>query len=115
MKTRLTFATSFMCSYFLLFAGQAMAAKPLDVLERSNVYPSGAHLNLNINGKDAKTYTCATSAGGNTVFINEYGESTIQHLTKRISGMIELTALVPCAEVFDGSPALVQIAHGPQG
>ena len=116
MKTRLTVATTFMCSYFLLSVGQsAMAAKPIDVIDKSNGYPSGAHFNLNIHGKDAQKFTCDATSGGNSVFINKYGESTIQYLTNRASGMTALTALDPCAEVFDGSPALVQIPYEAQG
>jgi hypothetical protein len=116
MKTRLTIATLTMCSLFLLSADQmAMAAKPFDVIAKSNGYPSGPHFNLNIHGKDSSTSTCDPTSGGNSVFISEYGESTIQYLSNRNSGVTELTALDPCGEVFDGSPALVQIPSATEG
>lgn len=116
MKKRLTIATSVMCSLLLLSADQmVMAAKPLDVIAKSNGYPSGPHFNLNIHGKDAGIYTCDPTSGGNSVFISEYGESTIQYLSNRNSGVTELTALDPCAQAFDGSPALVQIPFAAEG
>jgi hypothetical protein len=45
--------------------------KPQDVIERSNGFPSGMHFNLNIHGKKAD-YNCDSTAGGNSVFIDEY-------------------------------------------
>lgn len=115
MKIGSKVATSVICSYVLLSAGSsAMAAKSLDVIERSNGFPSGPHYNLNIHGK-ANTYTCDPTSGGGSVFISEYGESIIKYLTNRTSGLTELTALDPCAEPFDGTPALVQIPYASQG
>ncbi|MBN1833215.1 MAG: hypothetical protein JW896_14015 [Deltaproteobacteria bacterium] len=88
-----------------------MAAKPLPVIEMSNGYPSGAHFNLNIHG----TSSCQTSEGGNSVFISEYGESTIQYVTNMKSSVTELIALDTCAEEFDGDPAKVQIPYESEG
>lgn len=97
MKTRLTFATSLLCSYFLLFVGQsAMATKHSDVTERSNGFPSPTYVNLTIHGKDAVTSTCNAMNGRNFVFINKYGQSTGQYVKNRLSAMTRLTALAPC-------------------
>jgi len=117
MKNRWSIAASVMCSSFILFssAQSAMAAKSLDVITKSNGYPSGPHFNLNVHGKDANTFACDPTSGGNSVFINEYGESTVGYLTNRKSVLAELTALDPCAEVFDGTPALVQVPYEAQG
>jgi len=93
----------------------ANAAKPQKVIEYSNGYPSGAHFNLNIHGKDPDTYNCDSSPGGNSVFINEEGDSTITYVSNKKSSVTELIAKDPCAEVFDGNPALVQIPSEQQG
>lgn len=116
MRMQFAAATSMICALFLLSSAQSvMSAKPLDVIEKSNGYPSGPHFNLNIHGKDANTFTCNSMAGGNSVFINEYGESTVQYMTNRKSGVTELIALDPCAEAFDNSPAKVQVPYESQG
>lgn len=112
MKRSLTL--NFFALLSLLLAFQvypAMAAKPLPVIEMSNGYPSGAHFNLNIHG----TSSCQTSEGGNSVFISEYGDSTIQYVTNRKSSVTELIALDTCAEEFDGNPAKVQIPYESEG
>lgn len=103
------FASLTLLLSFLVYP--AMAAKPLPVIEMSNGYPSGAHFNLNIHG----TSSCQTSEGGNSVFISEYGDSTIQYVTNRKSNVTELTALDTCAEEFDGDPAKVQIPYESEG
>ena len=89
----------------------AMAAKPLDVIPRSNGYPSGPHFNLNIHGKDCDTYTCEATMGGGSIFIGEYGLSTIQYVTNKWSLASELRALDPCGECFDGDSAKVQLPY----
>ena len=93
----------------------ANAAKPQKVIEYSNGYPSGAHFNLNIHGKDPDTYNCDSSPGGNSVFIDKEGDSTITYVSNKKSSVTELIAKDPCAEVFDGNPALVQIPSEQQG
>jgi hypothetical protein len=90
-----------------------MAAKPLPVINMSNGYPSGAHHNLNIHGKT--NFTCDSTEGGNSVFISEYGVSTISYVTNRKSSVTELTALDKCAEDFDGDPAKVQLPYEFEG
>jgi hypothetical protein len=99
----------------------SMAAKPQEVIEMSNGYPSGAHFNLNIHGRDGY---CDAAPGGNSVFISEYGTSTIQYVTNKRSSVTELTALDPCAECLDndgdpdtcsGYPAKVQLPYEEKG
>jgi hypothetical protein len=86
-----------------------MAAKPLPVIEISNGYPSGPHDNLNIHGKS--DFTCDSAEGGKSVFIDEYGDSTITYVTNKKSSVTELIVLDKCAEPFDGDPAKVQLPY----
>jgi len=101
-------------------ASVAMAAKPQssgsgkDVIALSNGFPSGAHFNLNIHGKKA-SFTGDSTPGGKSVFILEYGESTIQYVSNKKSSVTELTVLDPLAEAFDGDPAKVQLPSEQQG
>jgi hypothetical protein len=112
MKRTMTLCLFCFLSLFLAFqVNPAMAAKPLPVIEMSNGYPSGPHFNLNIHG----TSSCQTSEGGNSVFISEYGDSTIQYVTNKKSSVTELIALDTCAEEFDGDPAKVQIPYESEG
>lgn len=97
----------------LLSVNCAFAAKSLDVIELSNGYPSGPHYNLNIHGKD--NYTCDGLEGGNSVFISEYGDSTVSYVTNRKSTVTELTVLDKCGEEFDGDSATVQIPYKSEG
>ena len=91
-----------------------LAAKPQPVIEHSNGYPSGSHFNLNVHGKNAD-YACDPAPGGNSVFILEYGFSTLQYVSNKKSAVTELKALDPCAEAFDGDPAKVQLPKEEQG
>jgi hypothetical protein len=76
----------------------AVGGKPADVIEKSNGFPSGMHFNLNIHGRDfAAGETCTHEPGGNSVFIDLYGMSTIEYLSDRKSGVTKLTAVDPCA------------------
>ena len=101
-------------------ASVAMAAKPQssgsgkDIIALSNGFPSGAHFNLNIHGKKA-SFTGDSTPGGKSVFILEYGESTIQYVSNKKSSVTELTVLDPLAEAFDGDPAKVQLPSEQQG
>jgi hypothetical protein len=95
----------------------AMAAKPqnagnkgMDVIEKSNGFPSGKHFNLNIHGKN-DDYQCDASSGGNSVFIREYGTSTLQYISNKKAKVYELTVLDKCAEYFDGDPAKIQLPY----
>jgi hypothetical protein len=100
---------------FIGVSSTAMAGKPQDVIERSNGYPSGAHFNLNIHGKDTDTFTCDQTPGGNSVFISEYGTSTIEYVSNKKSSLTELIVLDPCAESFDNDPSKVMLPHEAQG
>jgi hypothetical protein len=97
----------------LSLTNPAMAAKPLPVIAISNGYPSGPHDNLNIHGKS--DYACDAAEGGNSVFISEYGDSTITYVTNRKSSVTDLIALDKCAEAFDGDPAKVQLPYESEG
>lgn len=96
----------------------AQAAKPSgpdnNVIARSNGYPSGAHFNLNIHGKN-DSYTCDSTPGGKSVFVREYGHSTVQYVSNKRSSVTDLIALDPCAEQYDGDPVKVQIPYEPEG
>jgi hypothetical protein len=110
MKKKMIFEMSVLFTVVLIFSiSTVMAAKPLDVIQISNGYPSGPHFNLNIHGK--VDFACESTEGGNSVFINEYGESTITYVTNRKSLVTDLMALDTCAEPFDGTPAKVQLPY----
>ncbi|HOD49829.1 MAG TPA: hypothetical protein PLJ71_20050 [Candidatus Hydrogenedentes bacterium] len=99
----------------LTSVSSVLAAKPMDVIARSNGFPSGAHFNLNIHGKKDGFVADPTAIGGCSVFISEYGQSTISYVSNKRSSVTELIALDPYAEAFDGDPALVQLPSDPQG
>jgi len=88
----------------------AFAAKPQNVIEKSNGAPSGMHFNLNIHGKKYD-YTCDQSPGGNSVFISEYGSSTLQYVSNKKSSVTQLEVLDPCAEDFDGDPVSIMLPY----
>jgi hypothetical protein len=114
MKKSINFSLSIAFILILLsLFNPAMAAKPLSVIEFSNGYPSGPHDNLNIHGKS--DFICDASEGGNSVFISEYGDSTITYVTNRKSSVTELTVLDKCAESFDETPAKVQLPYESEG
>jgi hypothetical protein len=85
-------------------------AKPQEVVEWSNGFPSGTHFNLNIHGKK-EGFNCDSKSGGGSVFVPEYGDSQINYLQNKKSSVSELTALDACGS-FDGDPALVQLPKG---
>ena len=104
----------------LIGSSAVMAAKPdgsvgtNDVIARSNGFPSGEHFNLNIHGKKAD-YIGDPTPGGNSVFILEYGNSTLEYVTNRKSNVDNLTVLDPLAEAFDGDPAKIQLPYEIEG
>ncbi len=104
----------------VLGASVVMAAKPQssgsgkDVIALSNGFPSGAHFNLNIHGKKA-SFVGDSTPGGNSVFILEYGESTILYVTNKKASVTELYVLDPLAEAFDTDPAKVQLPYEREG
>lgn len=90
----------------------AMAAKPLPVIPMSNGFPSGPHFNLNVHGKDPAVFVPDLSVtGGGSVFVSLYGDSTLTIRSDKRGSIVELTALDPYAECFDGDPALVQLPY----
>ena len=99
----------------LLLGGSALAAKRLDVIVMSNGYPSGPHYNLNIHGKDTQTFSCDITDPGSSVFISEYGTSTIEYVSNNRASITELTVLDACAEAFDGNPVRVQLPYEIEG
>ncbi len=106
---------AFALAYLVISSdGAAFAAKPQRVIEMSNGYPSGAHFNLNIHGKK-DDYNCDPTPGGRSVFIPEYGTSTLQYVSNKKSSVTELKALDPCAEAFDGDPTRVQLPKEEDG
>jgi hypothetical protein len=99
----------------------ALGAKPqhagnndIDVIAKSNRFPSGEHFNLNIHGKKAD-YVGDPTPGGKSVFILEYGQSTIQYVSNKKASLETLTVLDPLAEAFDGDPAKVQLPSEGEG
>jgi len=98
----------------------AWAAKPdgsngtTDVIAKSNGFPSGDHFNLNIHGKKAD-YVGDPTPGGSSVFILEYGNSTIQYITNKKAALDTLYVLDPLAEAFDGDAAQVQLPYEAEG
>jgi len=90
----------------------ALAAKPQNVIARSNGFPSGEHFNLNIHGK-ADNFICDTTPGGGSVFVDLYGPATIQYVVNKKSSVGNLTVLDPCA--VDGGTAKVQLPYEAQG
>lgn len=91
-----------------LAVSPAMAAKPQDVINNSNGFPSGMHFNLNIHGKDPLTFSCNSTSGGNSVFIPEYGAATIQYVSNKKASVYELNVLDACG--MDGT-AKVQLPY----
>ena len=85
---------------FATSVSTVFAGKPADVIPLSNGMPSGMHFNLNIHGK-ADTFSCDATSGGNSIFVKEYGEATIQYISNKRSSVTELTVLDACA-VTDG-------------
>jgi hypothetical protein len=109
----------------LMLNSLAWADKPHndnhDVISMSNGYPSGAHFNLIIHGKkkengDVSTeattgFNCPSTEGGNSVFVADYGNSTIQYISNKKASLTTLTVLDACAEAFDDNPAQVQLPY----
>jgi len=100
----------------VFMAASVLAEKRLDVMLMSNGYPSGPHYNLNIHGKDTATFSCDRADAGSSVFISEYGTSTLEYIwNKKASFLTELTVLDACAEAFDGDPVRVQLPYETEG
>ncbi len=113
MQKRPLFISSLLVlSSLVLSTTPVLAGKSMDVIARSNGFPSGQHFNLNLHGRDPLAYTGDPSPGGNSVFVDIMGDSTIQYLSnKRNYTDTELTVLDPLAEDFDGDPAQVYLPY----
>lgn len=113
-----SFLIIFACA---LIASPTFAGKPQNVISMSNGYPSGAHFNLIIHGKktgnsdvateEITTFNCPSGEGGNSVFIADYGNSTIQYISNKKASLTGLTVLDACAEAFDTNPVKVQLPY----
>jgi hypothetical protein len=96
---RLFITTVALMAVLVASASPALAAgKPPDVIAKSNGFPSGMHFNLNIHGADLSLDNpCTHEAGGNSVFIDLYGTSTVQYQSNKRSSVTELVVTDPCA------------------
>ena len=104
----------------------AMAAKPqdagtkgMDVIAKSNGFPSGKHFNLNIHGKDWETCQAVPDedgSWGSSIHIPEYGTATIEYVSNKKSSVTQLKVLDPCGG-FDGpkDAAKIQLPAPPKG
>jgi len=89
--------------------------KPLDVIDRSNGFPSGKHFNLIIHGKTSfDSADCGT--GGKSLFTpldsTEGKPGTNQTMQMYVNKKSSLSTLVvrdKCTEAFDNDPAQVQL------
>ena len=91
--------------------GPAMAAKPQNVIEKSNGFPSGMHFNLNVHGKGWVTCNAVPDeddSWGNSIFIPEYGTATIKYVSNKKASVYELTVLDPCGG-FDGDKDVAKV------
>ena len=120
MKRRIVLVVTALTLVALLVGAVAvMAAKPQksgsgkDVIALSNGFPSGQHFNLNIHGKDPETFVCDATSGGKSVFIAEYGNSTIQYVSNKKASVYDLTVLDPCAmpDPYGDGVAKVQLPY----
>lgn len=103
-----------MLAVVVIGTSTVLAAKPQNVINKSNGFPSGPHFNLNIHGKK-DGYICNSTAGGGSVFVSLYGTSTIQYVSNKKASLTELRVLDPCAESFDGDPIKVQLPSEGEG
>ncbi len=112
--SRLAIVGGLVLGLLTIGASVALAAKPQPVIEWSNGYPSGAHHNLNLHGKNAD-FNCDPAPGGSSAFILEYGVSHLEIVSNKKSSLDSLKAIDPCAEAFDGDPVKVQIPSEAEG
>jgi len=82
------------------------------LIPRPNGFPAGPHFNLNIHGKKLG-YECNNTSGGGSIFVDEYGNATIEYVTNKKSSVTNLTVLDPCA--VNNGTAKVQIPYEADG
>ena len=85
-------------------------AKPADVVQWSNGFPSGDHYNLNIHGKSAG-FTCDPTPGGGSIFVPEYGQAEIQFIQNRKASLAAMYVIDPCS-FSPSDPAKIQLPSG---
>ena len=121
-RTMLLATTVVMIVALTVGVSTAMAAKPdgsdpskKNVVEWSNGFPSGPHMNLNIHGKnwdDCYAVWDPVDGWGNSIFVPEYtndGVSILYKMNKK-SGLSKLLVEEPCA--FGGDSAIVRLPSG---
>mgnify|MGYP001026172284 CR=1 FL=1 len=120
MKRRIVLVVTALSLIALLVGATAvMAAKPPhagegnQLIARPNGFPAGPHYNLNIHGKGPETFVCDPTPGGKSVFVAEYGASTIQYVSNKKASVYELTVLDPCAmpDPYGDGLAKVQLPY----
>ncbi len=112
MRRIIVVTVTLLLSATLLYASVAMAAKPANVIPKSNGFPSGMHFNLNLHGRDPANWAGEPSPGGNSVFISISGNSTVQYVSnKRNLSNTQLVVLDPLSEGFDGDAAQVYLPY----
>lgn len=101
-------------------AAPALAAKPVDVIPKSNGFPSGEHFNLNIHGvADPENFGIPEPPYGASIFTSLYSDpevpESIQYESGRRATVTELTVTDPVTQAFDGDAAVVQLPYEEQG
>jgi hypothetical protein len=95
-KSKIACITSGAAGLLLSVAlGSAEAGKSVAVQTLSNGYPSGPHFNLNIHGKK-DDFNCPTASGGKSLFVPEFGPSTLRMVTNKKASLETLTVLDKC-------------------
>lgn len=94
--------SSLLIGIMVLLTSTAIAGEPRYGIEKSKSYPSGTHFNLIPHGKDPLSFFCKEMPqAGESISIDEYDESTDQHMTNKRSPVTDLTVLEPCIECFN--------------
>lgn len=102
---------------FTLVAEDAFAkGKPMDVIAKSNGFPSGPHFNLVIHGKESFASENCVGEGGNSVFtpLNstegaQSEDQTLQMYVNKKNTGTTLEVKDKCTEAFDQTPAQVKL------
>ncbi len=87
----------------VLAVSPVMADKPIDVIQKSNGFPSGQHFNLNLHGRDPSWIPGDIEAGGRSIYISNDSndENTIEYVSnKKNKNDLTLYVIDPLSEVF---------------
>ncbi|RZB37319.1 MAG: hypothetical protein SRB2_01232 [Desulfobacteraceae bacterium Eth-SRB2] len=88
---------SLLIGIMVLLTSTAIAGEPRELIEKSKSYPSGRHFNLTPREKDPLYIFCKEMLqSGKSISIEEYGESTAQHMTNKRSSVTDLNVFEPC-------------------